>query len=228
MAAAVSCAVAQLLLPAPPVGLLSLPQPLLERVAQSGGPALLKLVCSQLRDVVGALEAAAGGRRSRLDVRHVAARQVTLVWAVCELRCPLTADTAAAVASSGCVAALQWARDQGCPWSSSTCRAAAASGHLHLLRWARGQGCPWDWRVYLAAASGGHLPVMEWAWCQGLVWHSSVAGAAARAGHRHALRWIETKRLPLELGACAEAATLAQHAGVLQWIKAQRNLPALC
>lgn len=112
MAAAVSCAVAQLLLPAPPVGLLSLPQPLLERVAQSGGPALLKLVCSQLRDVVGALEAAAGGRRSRLDVRHVAARQVTLVWAVRELRCPLTADTAAAVASSGCVAALQWARDQ--------------------------------------------------------------------------------------------------------------------
>lgn len=61
-----------------------------------------------------------------------------------------------------------------------------------------------------------------------LVWHSSVAGAAARAGHRHALRWIETKRLPLELGACAEAATLAQHAGVLQWIKAQRNMPALC
>mmetsp|Transcript_9777 Transcript_9777/g.25170 ORF Transcript_9777/g.25170 Transcript_9777/m.25170 type:complete len:177 (-) Transcript_9777:782-1312(-) len=112
MAAAVSCAVAQLLLPAPPVGLLSLPQPLLERVAQSGGPALLKLACSQLRDVVGALEAAAGGRRSRLDVRHVAARQVTLVWAVRELRCPLTADTAAAVASSGCVAALQWARDQ--------------------------------------------------------------------------------------------------------------------
>mmetsp|Transcript_9780 Transcript_9780/g.25179 ORF Transcript_9780/g.25179 Transcript_9780/m.25179 type:complete len:210 (-) Transcript_9780:352-981(-) len=152
--------------------------------------------------------------------------------------CPWDWRVYLAAASGGHLPVMEWAWCQGC--ASLPMRALSTSVPTSTR--------PPQQRLPFLMAAQSHArhsplippppwtPVQSLACClrihirgaSRLVWHSSVAVAAARAGHLHALRWIETKRLPLELGACAEAATLAQHAGVLQWIKAQRNMPALC
>ena len=81
------------------------------------------------------------------------------------------ASTCAAIALSGNLEALEWARSNGCEWDKDTCSCAAGGGHLRVLQWARQNGCDWDWCTCSSAAQGGHLEVLQWARQNGCEWN---------------------------------------------------------
>ena len=53
-------------------------------------------------------------------------------------------ETCAMLARHGCLAALEWAHDEGCDWNTVACTEAANGGHVDVLQWARANGCNWD------------------------------------------------------------------------------------
>ena len=65
---------------------------------------------------------------------------------------------------------LQWALDELEMPKELVCRAIACSGHLDVLQWARAQDPPCDWDEYVCsnAARYGHLDVIEWLRTQNL------------------------------------------------------------
>ena len=60
---------------------------------------------------------------------------------------------------------LQWALDELEMPRGLVCHAIACSGHLDVLQWARAQDPPCDWDEYVcseAAKNGGHLDMLKW------------------------------------------------------------------
>ena len=96
-------------------------------------------------------------------------------------KCIKSPGACSVIAREGCLAVLQFARQQGCPWDWETCAYAAKGGYLEVLQWSRGHGCPWNTRTCSRAAEGGHLEVLQWARAQGCPWNKLTCSNATRA-----------------------------------------------
>ena len=95
-----------------------------------------------------------------------------LQWALSEFEMPKNRVVCSAIAYSGHLDVLQWARaqDPPCAWDEDVCRYAAGNGHLDVLQWARAQDPPCDWNadVCSEAADYGYMDIIEWLRIQNL------------------------------------------------------------
>lgn len=155
-----------------------------------------------------------------------------------------------ALARSGRLSALDWARTEGCPLDSRMCVAAASGGHVKVLVWARDTLA---WRVFgpyggkygshhfhydepqphrdaqwldtdrcaHAAAAAGHTDVIHWLRKQKRGLHASVCDTAAEHGRTHVVKWMRLSGCPWDEDTCAAAARGGQLA-TLKWLRASK------
>jgi hypothetical protein len=85
-------------------------------------------------------------------------------------------------ASSGNLAALQDAHENGAPWDERVCANAARDGHLDVLIYAHENGCRWDARTCEYSAQNGHLQCLKYARSNGCPWERASAPPPRRRG----------------------------------------------
>eukprot|EP00029_Vermamoeba_vermiformis_P013157 TRINITY_DN8077_c0_g1_i1.p1 TRINITY_DN8077_c0_g1~~TRINITY_DN8077_c0_g1_i1.p1 ORF type:complete len:268 (-),score=20.16 TRINITY_DN8077_c0_g1_i1:83-886(-) len=82
------------------------------------------------------------------------------------------------LASSGHLAALQYAHENHCQWSKDTCAEAALHGHLATLHYAHENGASWNEDTCVNAAKNGHLKCLEYAILNGCIGPNSLHNTA--------------------------------------------------
>src|SRR6476619_6435041 len=101
---------------------------------------------------------------------------------------------------------LMFARANGLRWSTEVVKAIAGSGNLESLQWAKTDRCPRISAICAAAAENGHLEVLQWAHANGCDWNCQTCALAAENGHLAVLQWARVNDCPWDWETCANAA----------------------
>jgi hypothetical protein len=122
---------------------------------------------------------ASGGCNWHKDslIRHAARSGCIAVveWLRQQQGIAIDAATLSWAASAGQIAMCAHLRSMGCSWDESACSRAAAGGHLGALRWLRERGCPCVVsNVCIAAARNGHTDILDYAIEQGEVLNAKL------------------------------------------------------
>jgi hypothetical protein len=107
-----------------------------------------------------------------------------------------------AIALTGSLENLIWAREHGCPWNEATCSNAAASGNLEMLKYLHEQGCTWDEKT---TGSAKNLKILQWAREHGCLWDETTCTSLAHAEEPKMLRWAREHGCPWDENTCIAA-----------------------
>lgn len=192
---------------------------------------VLKRVCRALRD--------AGPKGSRVPLATVASSLSTLKWAY-RMGCTYAWDEemCAAIAKSGDLKALKWARKKKIPWDERVGVELAARNDIAALAWTqldlvmvRVSGVKWEKvplsrRVAMSAAAHNALDTLQW-----LYWHvpallcEQVFQEAAYNGYTRILQWgsregilwnAKENNCPMYL----DCASQGGHVDTMRWLHA--------